>query len=68
MKVERTRDEIIIKIPNNIDISGIERFFDFIKYKESTNNSSVSDEIVDNLSMDINKSIWQEYKKKRLIK
>lgn len=68
MEIERRKNEIIIKIPSNIDVSGIERFFDFIKFKETENNLKVSEEVVNDLSSEVNKSIWEDIKVIRNIK
>lgn len=61
MVIERTKDEIIIKLPSNIDIEGLQRFVDFSTYKEATANSQAKHEI-DVLAKEIKKGWWKENK------
>jgi len=37
MNIERTENEIIIRLPANVDTEGLQRFFiDYLIYKEAT--------------------------------
>jgi hypothetical protein len=38
MIIERTKDEIIIRLPGNIDIDELQDFTDWFRYKELTGN------------------------------
>ncbi|MCF8372824.1 MAG: hypothetical protein K9H64_14460 [Bacteroidales bacterium] len=67
MIIERTNTEILIRIPNTIDIDGIQRAINYIRYKELTADSVAKQEDVDQLADEINKS-WWEKNKDRLLK
>ncbi len=60
MIIERTNKEIIIKLPNYIDIDGLEDFFDFLSYKEATENSQAKQKDVDNLVKEIKRDWWKK--------
>ena len=65
MKVERTKDEIIIKLSANIDITELQNMIDYLDYKEQTSVSKANQKDVDELSKNINKSIWTKFKESR---
>ncbi|RLD60813.1 MAG: hypothetical protein DRJ05_03900 [Bacteroidetes bacterium] len=62
MIIERTNKEIIIKLPKYID--GLEDFFDYLSYKEATENSQAKQEDVDNLVKEIKKDWWKKNRSK----
>lgn len=39
MIIERTSNEIILRLPSNIDTIGFQRIISYLKYKEATVNS-----------------------------
>lgn len=39
MIVERTDNEIVVRLPSNIDLSELQDMLDYLKYKELTANS-----------------------------
>lgn len=55
MIIERTDKEIIIKLPSYLDTDGLEDFFDYLSYKEATENSKAKQEDVDKLVKEIKK-------------
>lgn len=65
MVVERTDEEILIRLPSNVNISEIRDVLDFLKYQENTANSGVSQAEIDELSEDVNKTIWKDFKEQR---
>ena len=67
MTIERTEDEIIIRIPANIDIDDIQDMVDLIKYREIVSKSKATQQQIDELSKDINRSIWRKIKEERNI-
>ena len=67
MTIERTDGEIIIRIPDSVEFSEIQRLIDFITYKEITKESKASQEDVDKLASEINKN-WWEANKDRFLK
>ena len=46
MKIERTNKEIIIRIPNTIDIERTQRIIDYLRYLEITSKSESKQEDV----------------------
>jgi len=67
MTIERTDGEIIIRIPDSVEFSEIQRLIDFITYKEITKESKAIQEDVDKLASEINKN-WWEANKDRFLK
>ena len=62
MIIERTNKEILIRIPNTVDVEGAQRIIDYIRYQEVTSKSKASQEDVDNLANEINKDWWDKNK------
>lgn len=62
MIIERTNKEILIRIPNSIDIEGVQRIIDYIRYQEITSKSQAKQEDVDELASEINKNWWEQNK------
>lgn len=62
MKIERTDKEIIIRIPNYIDIKKAQRIIDYIRYLETTSNSKATQQDVDKLANDVNREWWEKNK------
>lgn len=67
MTIERTSDEIIIKLPSSTNIEGIQRLLDFISFQEITSKGPAIDQAeVDQLASEINKDWWERNKDKFL--
>jgi hypothetical protein len=64
MLIERTRDEIIIRLPSYVDSKGLERLVDFLKYKEATAKSKATQADVDRLAKEIKKGWWKKNRRK----
>jgi hypothetical protein len=62
MIIERTDKEILIRIPSNINIESAQRIIDYIRYLEITSKSQATQEEVDKLAREINKSWWNKNK------
>lgn len=62
MTIERRNSEIIITIPGNVDTEGLQRLLNFLIYREATSQSKATQEQVDNLAKEVNKSWWKENK------
>ena len=60
MIIERTDKEILIRIPNTVDIEGAQRIIDYIRYQEVTAESKAKQEDVDKLAKEINKDWWDK--------
>ena len=67
MIIERTDKEILIRIPNSVDIEGAQRIIDYIRYLEVTSTSMATQDDVDLLSKEVN-SVWWENNKDTFLK
>lgn len=67
MKIERKEDELIIRLPANVDLSELQNMIDYLKYKEATAESKAKQSDAENLAKEVNKSIWDEVKSQRNI-
>ena len=65
MILERTKDEILIRLPANIDVSELQTMLDYLQYLELTANSSATETDVESLAESANKSMWQKVKETR---
>ncbi len=62
MIIERTEKEILIRIPNSVDIEGAQRIIDYIRYQVITSKSKAKQEDVDKLADEINRAWWEKNK------
>jgi hypothetical protein len=62
MTIERNNNEIIIRLPGNLDTDGLQRLIDFLIYKEATLKSQAEQKAVDQLASEVNKSWWEKNK------
>ena len=67
MIIERTTDEIIIRLPAYVDIKGLQQLVDYLTYKEATAKSKATQSDVDNLVKEV-KEGWWEKNKSRLVR
>jgi len=67
MKIERTDKEILIRIPADTDLIGIQRLLDFIKFREIASKSKATQEQIDQLATE-SKSTWWNKNKSRFVK
>ncbi len=67
MLVERTKKEVIIRLPASVDTDDLQDFLNYARYKELTSGFSVTQKQVDKLAVKIN-SRWWKKNKKRLTK
>ena len=65
MIVERTNNEILVRLPSNVDISELQDMLDYLKYRELTTNSRAKQEDSDNLAKEVNSSMWDKIKRQR---
>jgi hypothetical protein len=66
MIIERTKNEVIIRLPSNIDTSDLEEMVDYIRFKEITSKSKATQEQVDSLVKEIKKGRWESNRKRLL--
>lgn len=60
MIIERTKKEVIIRLPLNVEIEGLQRFVDYLVYKEATANSKAKQDAVDQLAVEVKKDWWKK--------
>lgn len=63
MIIERTKNEVIFKLPSNTDIAVLQDFADLFEFKEITRKSKVSQTQVDLFVKSIKKGRWKKTKK-----
>ncbi|OFX24761.1 MAG: hypothetical protein A2033_03790 [Bacteroidetes bacterium GWA2_31_9] len=62
MIIERTNNEIIFRLPNNVNIDDLQDLTDLFEYKEITKNSLATQQDVDILVKSIKKGRWAKTK------
>ena len=68
MILERTKNEILVRLSANVDLTELQNMLDYLKYKELTANSRAKQSDVTELSKLVNKSIWTKVKASRGLK
>ncbi|OYX23866.1 MAG: hypothetical protein B7Z16_01555 [Algoriphagus sp. 32-45-6] len=63
MKIERTKTEIIIRIPSSTNLDDLQDIADLIEYQQLTKKSKAKQKEVDELVNSIKKGRWQKTKK-----
>ena len=62
MQIKRTDSEILIKIPSDTDLVGLQRILDYIKFREIASKSKASQEQIDKLSKESKQRWWLKHK------
>jgi len=62
MYIERTNDEIIIRLPKSVNAEGLQRLVDYLTYLELTSKSKANQANIDQLADKINKDWWTKNK------
>jgi hypothetical protein len=68
MILERTNNEILVRLPAYVDLTELQNMLDYLDYKEQTAKTKASQKEVDELSKIVNQSIWNKFKAQRKIK
>ncbi|MBN2485495.1 MAG: hypothetical protein JXB34_05950 [Bacteroidales bacterium] len=63
MKVERTNNELLIRIPGNLTSSRIQSIMDYLRYEELTADSRATEEDLNNLISKAKRGRWDRIKK-----
>ena len=53
MTIERTSDAIILRLPIDVNIDEIQRFLNYLRYKELTSKSKASQNDADELAIEV---------------
>lgn len=64
MVIEKTNNEIIFRLPADIDTTGFERIVNYFKYKEAIRNSKATETQANQLADESKKRWWAENKEK----
>lgn len=64
MKIERTKNEIIFRLPSNIDMNELQDLSDLFEYKEIAKRSFASQNDEDIMVKEIKKGRWDKTKQK----
>jgi len=67
MVIEKINNEIIFRLPADIDTAGFERIVNYLKYKEAIRNSQATEQQANKLANESKKRWWAE-NKERFIK
>jgi len=67
MIVERTSNQIIIKVSPQVDTFGFQRIMDYLDYLEITSKSKATQADADKLADELNENWWSK-NRKRFIK
>lgn len=60
MLIERTNNEVIIRLPSYVDTEGLQRLIDYLSYKEATSKSKAKQSDVDKLAKEVKKGWWKK--------
>lgn len=58
MLIERTTNEVIIRLPSYVDTEDLQRLVDYLSYKEATAKSEAEQSEVDILAKESKKGWW----------
>jgi hypothetical protein len=64
MQIERTDKEIVIRVPAETDLPGLQRILDYIKARNIASKSKATEAQIDELSRESKSSWWEENKSK----
>ncbi len=59
MIIERTKEEVIIRLPGNIDVSDLQDMTDWFQYKEIVRKSKATQKDVDKLVKKVKKGRYE---------
>ena len=66
MIIEKTKDQILIKISPKVNPFGFQRIMDYLEYLELTSKSKANQSDADKLAEELNQSWWKSNKDKFL--
>ncbi len=65
MRVERVKNEVLVRLPDNVNLSELQDMLDYFKYKELTATSKAKPKDADKLAKEVNSSMWSTVKAQR---
>lgn len=67
MQIERTNKEILVRLPLETDLVGLQRILDYLKFREIVSKSKASQKKIDAIASESKESWWKN-NKSRFIK
>ena len=64
MIIERTNNEIVIRIPTYVKTEGLQQIIDYLTYNEATSKSKATQTDIDKLSKEAKSGWWKNNKSK----
>ncbi len=68
MKLERTKNEILVRLPAWVDLSELQNMLDYLAYKELTAKSEATQADADQLVKEAKSALWGKVKSTRDLK
>lgn len=62
LTVERTSNEIIIRLPTDLEVNDIQRMLDYLSYKRAIRKSQATQSEIDNLAKEVKSGWWEKNK------
>jgi hypothetical protein len=62
MNIERANNEIIIRLPDTINVEHVQRLINYLMYQEATAKSEANQAEIDALARDANRGWWERNK------
>jgi len=62
LTIERTDNEIIIRLPVDLEVSDIQRMLDYLSYKRAVSKSKAKQEQIADLAKEVKKGWWEKNK------
>ena len=66
MEIERTNNEILIRVSSETDLIGLQRILDYVKFRVVASKSKASQKQIDEFSSEF-KSTWWNKNKSRFV-
>lgn len=64
MVIEKTNNEILLRLPANMDVEVLQKIVNFLKYKEAVKNSQATEKETNSLAEESKRNWWNENKAK----
>ncbi len=64
MLIERTKREIIIRLPASVDTEDLQAMVNYLRYREIVSKVKVPQKRVDALARQVNRAWWQKNRKR----
>ena len=64
MIIERNKNELVIRLPNDMDAKDIQDFLNYLEYKEATLKSKAKQTDIDKIAKEAKKGIWTKNRDK----